>query len=82
MTLAKEFAVQRSSVEPRIVLSRHMLNERHIHLFLNFLKLLHALRVNILVLGVMGQIAGEQNEIRALGQPINHLDCSLEGTRA
>jgi len=46
----------------------------------DLLKLLHALDVDIAVLGIVGQIAGEQNKIGPLRQAIDHLHGAFEGS--
>src|SRR3954470_24325657 len=78
MGLSEEFAVKRTTVESSIVLTRDTFNERYVHLFGNVLELLHALRVNVAIFGVVREIAGEQNKVRTLRQSVDHVDCALE----
>src|SRR3981081_1287820 len=79
MTVAEEFAVEGAAVKTRVVFTGDVLNQGHVQLFRNLLKLLHALHVDISVFGVMCKIAGEENEVRPLGQRIDHVDGALEG---
>src|SRR5712671_7625630 len=79
MTVAEEFAVECATIKAGIVFAGDVLDQRHIQLLRDFLKLLHALNVDISVLGVMCKIAGKQNEVWPLGQSIDHIDGAFEG---
>src|SRR5262252_7875447 len=80
MALAEEFTVECASVEARVMLAGNTLDQRHVDSFRDFLKLLHALNVNLAVLRVVRQVAGEKHEIRPLWQGVDHVDSPFEGS--
>src|SRR5882724_12118826 len=61
-TLSQNISVKSAVIQPGIVLSGNAFNDRHIDAFGNFHELLHALGVDIFVLAVVGQIAGEEHQ--------------------
>jgi len=60
------------------VLARNALDEGHTHAPGNLEKLLHPLSVNILVFGVVGQVAGKPDEVGTLSQIVDPLDGGFE----
>src|SRR6266700_6554923 len=82
VALAEEFTVERSTIQSRVVFTGNMLDYRYIHPFRNVLELFHALRMNVLVLGIVSQITGKQDEVRTSRQGVDHLDSALERASA
>src|SRR6266849_259470 len=78
MTLAEELAVECAAIKAGIVFTGDMPDEGHVQLLRNFLKLRHALDVDIFIFGVVRKIACKEDEIRPLRQGIDHINGAFE----
>src|SRR2546422_4450110 len=78
VTVAERVAEELPAVQPRIVLARHVANERRAQAPGDLLELAHAVGMLARILGVVRQIAGEENELRLARQAIDQFDRPLE----
>ena len=78
VALAEELAIESAAVEAGVMLAGHVLDRWHVHALGDFQELPHALRVDILVFGVMGQISREEHEVWAPGEGVDHVDGMLK----
>ena len=76
--VTEELAVEAAAIESGIVFAGDALDQRNVDPLRNFLKLLHALGVNVFVLGVVSEIAGKKDKVWPLWQGVDHFDGALE----
>ena len=82
MALAEVLAIKHATVERRIVLTRHRVNHGCVDASRNRFELLHPLRMNVARVGIVGQVAGENHEVRSLRHAVQHRDRIFEGRRS
>jgi hypothetical protein len=80
--LAEGVPEELAAVQARVVLAGNGLDVRDLQAAGDLLKEPHAIRVFSRVLAVVRQVAGEQDEIRTLGQAVDHVHRLLERLRA
>ena len=82
VAFAEVFPVEHAAVERRVVFARDGVDRARLEAARDFLEQLHALRVHVAAVGIVGQVAGEKHEIRLLRRFVEQRHCALEGLGA